>query len=142
MKKLDIKEYSKKYREKNREKLRKIGLSHYYRRKKELEEIRKKYIDFQFIPCYWDNMKEEKVLLTFNHRSGDDEHDVYMLVSKKDSQKEDSELIKKAFWNIAKFDDSMDEYWISDTDVASVESKDDITEDEIKVLQKFGIVYE
>ena len=58
MKKLDIKEYSKKYREKNREKLRKIGLSHYYRRKKELEEIRKKYIDFQFIPCYWDNMKE------------------------------------------------------------------------------------
>ena len=32
--------------EKNREKLRKIGLSHYYRRKKELEEIRKKYIDF------------------------------------------------------------------------------------------------
>ena len=87
-------------------------------------------------------MKEEKVLLTFNHRSGDDEHDVYMLVSKKDSQKEDSELIKKAFWNIAKFDDSMGGYWISDTDVASVESKDDITEDEIKVLQKFGIVYE
>ena len=37
------KEYYKKYREKNREKLRKIALSHYYRKKKELAEIRKKY---------------------------------------------------------------------------------------------------
>ena len=87
-------------------------------------------------------MKVKNVLVSFNHKSGDDEHDVYMLMSEKESQKKDEELIKKAFWNIAKFDDSMDEYWISDTDVASVESKDDITEDEIKVLQKFGIVYE
>ena len=87
-------------------------------------------------------MKVKNVLVSFNHKSGDDEHDVYMLMSEKESQKKDEELIKKAFWNIAKFDDSMGGYWISDTDVASVESKDDITEDEIKVLQKFGIVYE
>ena len=42
-KKFDKKEYSKKYREKNREKVRKDALSHYYRRKKELAEIRKEY---------------------------------------------------------------------------------------------------
>ena len=40
---ISIKEYSKKYREKNRKKLRKTALSHYYRKKKELAEIRKKY---------------------------------------------------------------------------------------------------
>ena len=37
------KEYSKKYREKNRDKYRKVSLSHYYKKKKELAEIRKKY---------------------------------------------------------------------------------------------------
>ena len=42
---------------------------------------------------------------------------------------------------MANFDKSMNEYWISDTDVASVESKEDISAEEIKVLQKFGIVY-
>jgi len=42
---------------------------------------------------------------------------------------------------VANFDKNMKEYWINDTDVASVESKDEITEDEIKVLRKFGIVY-
>ena len=74
-------------------------------------------------------MKVKNVLVSFNHRSGDDEQDVYMLMSEKESKKSDKVLIKKAFWNIAKFDDSMGEYWISDTDVASVESKEDITED-------------
>ena len=39
------KEYFKKYREKNREKLRKVALSHHYKRKKVLAEIRKKYAD-------------------------------------------------------------------------------------------------
>ena len=34
----------------------------------------------------------------------------------------------------------MNEYWINYTDVASIESKKDITEKEIKVLSKFGIV--
>ena len=34
----------------------------------------------------------------------------------------------------------MNEYWIDDTDVTSIESKKDITEEEIKVLSKFGIV--
>ena len=86
-------------------------------------------------------MKEKNVLVSFQHRSGDNENDVYMLVSKKESKKKDSELIKKAFWGEVNFDKSCDEYWISDTDVASVESKDDITEEEIKVLRKFGIVY-
>ena len=64
-----------------------------------------------------------------------------MLTSKKESKKSDEALIKEAFWGEANFDKNMNEYWISDTDVASVESKDDITEEEIKVLQKFGIVY-
>ena len=86
-------------------------------------------------------MKETDVLISFQHRSGDNENDVYMLVSKKESKKSDKALIKKAFWGEANFDKSCDEYWVSDTDVASVESKDDITEKEIKVLQKFGIVY-
>ena len=86
-------------------------------------------------------MKEKDVLISFQHRSGDNENDVYMLVSKKESKKSDKALIKKAFWGEANFDKSCDEYWVSDTDVASVESKDEITEDEIKVLQKFGIVY-
>ena len=45
-------------------------------------------------------MTEKNVLVSFKHRSGD-----------------------------------------NDTDVASVESKADITEDEKKVLRKFGIVY-
>ena len=43
MTEFNAKEYSKKYREKNREKLRKVPLSHYYKKKKELTEIRKKY---------------------------------------------------------------------------------------------------
>ena len=98
-------------------------------------------LDFQFIPCYWDNMKEKNVLVSFQHRSGENENDVYVLTSKKESKKSDKALIKEAFWGVANFDKSMNEYWISDTDVASVESKDDITEDEIKVLRKFGIVY-
>ena len=86
-------------------------------------------------------MIEKNVLVSFQHRSGEDNHDVYMLTSKKESKKSDKALIKEAFWGVANFDKNMNEYWISDTDVASVESKDDITEDEIKVLQKFGIVY-
>ena len=43
MTEFNIKEYSKKYREKNRDKYRKVCLSHYYKKKKELAEIRKKY---------------------------------------------------------------------------------------------------
>jgi len=86
-------------------------------------------------------MKVKKVLVSFQHRSGDNENDVYMLMDKKESQKEDKELIKDAFWGMANFDKSANEYWISDTDVASVESKNAITKDEIKVLRKFGIVY-
>ena len=86
-------------------------------------------------------MKKTDVLVSFQHRSGDNENDVYMLMSKKESKKSDKALIEDAFWGEANFDKSCDEYWISDTDVASVESKDDITEDEIKVLRKFGIVY-
>jgi len=43
MTEFNIKEYSKKYREKNREKLRKTSLSRHYKKKKELAEIRKKY---------------------------------------------------------------------------------------------------
>tara|TARA_R110002050_G_scaffold26244_1_gene69310 strand:- start:268 stop:537 length:270 start_codon:yes stop_codon:yes gene_type:complete len=86
-------------------------------------------------------MIEENVLVSFKHRSGDNDNDVYMLTSKKESKKSDKALIKEAFWGVANFDKSMNEYWISDTDVASVESKADITEDEKKVLRKFGIVY-
>ena len=86
-------------------------------------------------------MKETDVLISFQHRSGENENDVYVLTSKKESKKSDEALIKEAFWGEANFDKNMNEYWISDTDVASVESKDDITEEEIKVLQKFGIVY-
>jgi len=87
-------------------------------------------------------MKETDVLISFQHRSGENENDVYVLTSKKESKKSDKALIKEAFWGEANFDKSMNEYWINDTDVASVESKDEITEDEIKVLRKFGIVYE
>ena len=86
-------------------------------------------------------MKETDVLISFQHRSGENENDVYVLTSKKESKKSDEALIKEAFWGEANFDKNMNEYWISDTDVASVESKDDITEEEIKVLRKFGIVY-
>ena len=86
-------------------------------------------------------MKETDVLISFLHRSGENENNVYVLTSKKESKKSDKALIKEAFWGVANFDKSMNEYWISDTDVASVESKDEITEDEIKVLRKFGIVY-
>ena len=86
-------------------------------------------------------MKEKNVLVSFQDRSGEKENDVYVLTSKKESEKSDKVLIKEAFWGVANFDKSMNEYWISDTDVASVESKDEITEDEIKVLRKFGIVY-
>jgi len=43
MTEFNIKEYSKKYREKNREKLRKTALSNYYKGKKKLAEIRKRY---------------------------------------------------------------------------------------------------
>ena len=86
-------------------------------------------------------MKEKDVLISFQHRNGENENDVYVLTSKKESKKSDKALIKKAFWGVANFDKNMNEYWISDTDVASVESKDEITEDEIKVLRKFGIVY-
>ena len=39
----NTKEYRKLYYEKNRDKYRKVCLSHYYKRKKELAEIRKKY---------------------------------------------------------------------------------------------------
>ena len=85
-------------------------------------------------------MKVKNVLVSFNHRSGDNENDVYMLMDKKESKKSDKELIEKAFWGKADFDEGMNEYWISFTDVASVESKDDITEDEIEVLRKFGKV--
>ena len=42
MTEFNAKEYSKKYREKNRKKLRKVALSHHYKRKKVLAEIRKK----------------------------------------------------------------------------------------------------
>jgi len=45
MKKFNVKEYSKKYREENRDKTRKDSLAHYYKRKKKLEKIRKKYRD-------------------------------------------------------------------------------------------------
>tara|TARA_R100000306_G_C4288436_1_gene98774 strand:- start:165 stop:308 length:144 start_codon:yes stop_codon:yes gene_type:complete len=45
MTEFNAKEYSKKYREKNRKKLRKVALSHHYKRKKVLAEIRKKYAD-------------------------------------------------------------------------------------------------
>ena len=86
-------------------------------------------------------MIEKNVLVSFKHRSGDNDNDVYMLTSKKESKKSDKALIKEAFWGVANFDKSMNEYWINDTDVASVESKEDITEDEKKVLRKFGIVY-
>ena len=86
-------------------------------------------------------MIEKNVLVSFKHRSGDNDNDVYMLTSKKESKKSDKALIKEAFWGEANFDKSMNEYWINDTDVASVESKADITEDEKKVLRKFGIVY-
>ena len=86
-------------------------------------------------------MIEKNVLVSFKHRSGDNNNDVYKLTSKKESKKSDKALIKEAFWGVANFDKSMNEYWISDTDVASVESKADITEDEKKVLRKFGIVY-
>ena len=73
-------------------------------------------------------MKETDVLISFQHRSGENENDVYVLTSKKESKKSDEALIKEAFWGEANFDKNMNEYWISDTDVASVESKDDITE--------------
>ena len=86
-------------------------------------------------------MKETDVLISFQHRSGENENDVYVLTSKKESEKSDKALIKEAFWGEANFDKNMNEYWISDTDVASVESKEDISEEEIKVLRKFGIVY-
>ena len=86
-------------------------------------------------------MKETDVLISFQHRSGENENDVYVLTSKKESKKSDKALIKEAFWGEANFDKNMNEYWISDTDVASVESKEDISEEEIKVLRKFGIVY-
>ena len=86
-------------------------------------------------------MKETDVLISFQHRSGENENDVYVLTSKKESKKSDEALIKEAFWGEANFDKNMNEYWISDTDVASVESKEDISAEEIKVLQKFGIVY-
>ena len=86
-------------------------------------------------------MIEKNVLVSFKHRSGENENDVYVLTSKKESKKSDKALIKKAFWGVANFDKSMKEYWINDTDVASVESKENISEEEIKVLQKFGIVY-
>ena len=82
----------------------------------------------------------KNVLVSFNFRSGDKEHNTYMLTSKKDSKKSDKILIEKAFWGRAEFDKDMNEYWIDDTDVASIESKKDITEEEIKVLSKFGIV--
>ena len=83
----------------------------------------------------------KNVLVSFNFRSGDKEHNTYMLTSKKDSKKSDKILIEKAFWGRAEFDKDMNEYWIDDADVASVESKDEITKDEIKILQKFRIVY-
>ena len=86
-------------------------------------------------------MIEKNVLVSFKHRSGENENDVYVLTSKKESKKSDKALIKEAFWGVANFDKNMNEYWISDTDVASVESKENISEEEIKVLQKFGIVY-
>ena len=86
-------------------------------------------------------MKETDVLISFQHRSGENENDVYVLTSKKESKKSDKALIKEAFWGEANFDKSMNEYWINDTDVASIESKKDITEEEIKVLSKFGIVW-
>ena len=70
-------------------------------------------------------MKETDVLISFQHRSGENENDVYVLTSKKESKKSDKALIKEAFWGVANFDKSMNEYWISDTDVASVESKDE-----------------
>jgi|TARA_R110000737_G_scaffold330886_1_gene346858 hypothetical protein len=41
----DAKEYSKKYREKNLKKTRKDALANYYKKKKELEEIRRKHRD-------------------------------------------------------------------------------------------------
>ena len=41
----DAKEYSKKYREKNLKKTRKDALAAYYKRKKELADIRSKYRD-------------------------------------------------------------------------------------------------
>ena len=87
-------------------------------------------------------MIEKNVLVSFKHRSGDNDNDVYMLTSKKESKKSDKALIKEAFWGVANFDKSMNEYWISDTDAVRVESKENITEDEIKVLRKFGIVYD
>ena len=86
-------------------------------------------------------MKEKDVLIAFQHRSGENENDVYVLTSKKESKKSDKALIKEAFWGQARYDSYLKEYWISDTDVASVEGKDEIIEEEIKVLQKFGIVY-
>lgn len=85
--------------------------------------------------------EEQKVFLTFRHTTGDTQNYVHMLVNKEDSKREDQELIKKAFWDKAEFDDSLWDYWISDTDIASVENKTDITEEEIKVLRKFGIIY-
>ena len=82
----------------------------------------------------------KNVLVSFNFRSGDKENPVYVLMYKKESKQSDKKLIQKSFWGNAEFDKYMNEYWIDDTDVASIESKKDITEEEIKVLSKFGIV--
>jgi len=82
----------------------------------------------------------KNVLVTFKHRSGENENLVYVLMYKKESKQSDKKLIQKSFWGNAEFDKYMNEYWINDTDVASIESKEDITEEEIKVLSKFGIV--
>ena len=82
----------------------------------------------------------KNVLVTFKHRSGENENPVYVLMYKKESKQSDKKLIQKSFWGNAEFDKYMNEYWIDDTDVASIESKKDITKEEIKVLSKFGIV--
>jgi len=44
--KFNAKEYARKYRKKNLEKLRKVALENHYKRKKKLAEIRKKYVDY------------------------------------------------------------------------------------------------
>ena len=55
-------------------------------------------------------MKEKDVLISFQHRNGENENDVYVLTSKKESKKSDKALIKDAFWGVANFDKNMNEY--------------------------------
>ena len=46
-------------------------------------------------------MIEKKVLVTFDQRSGDDEHQTYSLINKKDFEKSDEQLIKKAYHKLS-----------------------------------------